>query len=173
MYTAYKLDTLMKYGLKFTWVKEKHGLGMYEALYDYCAHAEPLESTFDEDNALVHTKVKFTILDPKDVQELMQYIDLIVDGDYQQDKRLTNDKYMHEGWFVGSSNQRVIFAPASAKIGELLYLHADQYNKQRLSSNHCKCCGHELTRNPAVFCNSLCAERYKARKKEVENLGGV
>jgi organic radical activating enzyme len=162
MYTAYKLDALMKYGLKFTWVP-KHGEGMQTALNDYCHSYRDLDSG----------NRQYTILTAEDVQELMKYVDLIVDGDYQQDKRLTSDKYMHEGWFVGSSNQRVIFAPASVKTGELLYLHADQYNEQRLSSRHCKCCGHELAKNPALFCNSTCAGRYSERKKEVAKTGGI
>lgn len=160
MYTAYKLDTLMKYGLKFTWLS-KHGQGMYESLKE-----------FSDSYTVRKTSVEFTILTPEDVHELMQYIDLIVDGDYQMDKRLTTSQYMHDGWFVGSSNQRVIFAPASANIGELLYLPADKYNEQRSQTKHCKCCGHELV-NKTDYCNKTCSARYRLRKEDMALVGGV
>lgn len=161
MYTAYKLDTLMKYGLKFTWLP-KHGEGMLTALNDYSSSYEDLGDD----------KRVYTILTPEDVKELMEYIDIIVDGDYQMDKRLTHDKYMHEGWFVGSSNQRVIFGPVSARTNQLHFLHADEYNSQRQIINSCKCCGQEVSVSQ-LFCNKVCAERYSLRKKEMAFLGGV
>lgn len=161
MYTAYKLDTLMKYGLKFTWTP-KYEKAMGRHLYDYATTLEHLDTE----------RTEFTILTPEDVQELMKYIDIIVDGDYQADKRLTTSQYMHEGWFVGSANQRVIFAPASSKIGELLYLPADEYNKQRLSAKQCKCCG-ETIHDSIEFCTHLCKKRYRARREELLARGGI
>lgn len=174
MYTAYKLDTLMKYGLKFTWLP-KHGEGMKQALMDYSRH---YSVEYESDDSDVIKKISFTILEADDVRNLMKYIDLIVDGDYQHDKRLTTSQYMHEGWFVGSANQRVIFGPASVKIGELKYLHADKYNEQRQNAKQCKCCGHEMHRGVYVtkeeqFCSHLCMTRYDKRKEEVKLLGGV
>lgn len=168
MYTAYKLDTLMKHGLYFTWVKEKHGDAMHNALLDYCSDAEPLE----DDINMNPTKVKFMILSPDDVKEIAKHIDIIVDGDYQQDKRLTTEQYMHEGWFIGSANQRVIFGPETIKADEMRYLYADEYNKKRLVGNHCRCCGHDIEKSK-LFCNSTCAQRYSDRKKELEKLGGI
>ncbi len=176
MYTSYKLDALLKYGLKFTWVKEKHGQGMYDALYDYCTFGMPLESTFDEKDNYVHSKVEFTILTPKDVYEIMNYIDIIVDGDYQQDKRLTTEQYMHEGWFIGSSNQRVIFGPETidscdTTIGEMFYIGAKEYNEQRQAGTHCNCCGHDI--ESGDFCNDICNDRYDKRMKEMALIGGI
>lgn len=167
MYTAYKLDTLMKYGLKFTWLP-RHGQAMFDHLMDYSSECG--KHSFDDEGELrAH---EFTILTPDDVKELMKYIDIIVDGDFQMDKRLTTHEYMHDGWFIGSSNQRVFFAPATIKTGQMLYMHADTYNEQRSKSKHCRCCGHELKQQP-LFCNITCSSRYSARKKEMALMGGV
>lgn len=168
MYTAYKLDTLMKYGLKFTWVKKKHGEAMINQLLDYCADAKPLE--YDKSGDAI--KMEITILQPGDVHNLMRYIDLIVDGDYQMDKRLTTSKYMHEGWFIGSSNQRVINAPLSIQSDELIYIGAAEYNEQRQQSHHCKCCGHDISKGK-VFCNQRCANRFSKHTKDMQLIGGV
>ena len=173
MYTAYKLDTLMKYGLKFTWLP-RHGEGMAKALVDYCdsfhvEYNDPEQFSVDVKDM---KKIEFVILSPEDVQELMKYIDIIVDGDFQMDKRLTTHEYMHDGWFIGSSNQRVFFAPATIKTGQMLYMHADTYNEQRSKSKHCRCCGHELKQQP-LFCNITCSSRYSARKKEMALMGGA
>ena len=172
MYTAYKLDTLMKYGLKFTWVREKHGDAMFDALLKYSHSYQAIDMKSDGDWSFIITKAQFTILTPEDVTELMKHIDIIVDGDYQQDKRLTTDKFMHEGWFVGSANQRVIFAPASVRTGKLMFLYADEYNKQMQNAKTCRCCGHVMT-SSSEFCSKVCEERYEARQKEVAFLGGV
>jgi hypothetical protein len=175
MYTAYKLDTLMKYGLKFTWLP-KYGNEMRESLIQYCESFHVTYKNEEEGFLSINPndmkKVEFTILSPESVQEVMKHIDLIVDGDYQHKKRLTDSKYMHDGWFVGSSNQRVIFGPASVNTGELKFLQADEYNKQRSENNHCRCCGHDLI-PAALFCNSKCAKRYSDRKKEMVLMGGV
>ncbi|MED3627937.1 4Fe-4S cluster-binding domain-containing protein [Bacillus subtilis] len=161
MYTAYKLDTLMKYGLKFTWVKEKHGTAMRDALLDYAADAEGIKFDESKGEAVVS---EFTILTPEDVQEVMKYIDLIVDGDYQQEKRLTTSEYMHDGWFIGSANQRVIFGPETVKSGTLKYIAADEYNKQRANNAHCKCCG-KMVDDTQNFCRNACLARYEERKQ--------
>jgi organic radical activating enzyme len=164
MYTAYKLDTLMKYGLKFTWVP-KYGLDMLNALRDHSGCVLP---HVKEEDGL--EKAIMTILTPEDVKELMKYIDIIVDGDYQQDKRLTTEQYMHEGWFIGSSNQRVVDGPRSARADDLVYIYADQYNTQRLAANHCKSCGHEIKHGS--FCTHTCGFRYADRKHEMSLIEG-
>lgn len=166
MYTAYKLDTLLKYGLKFTWV-DKYGIEMFEQLSDYSDSIDG--EVHDENNVL--KKAVFTILSSEDVAELMKHVDLIVDGDYQHDKRLTTAQYMHNGWFIGSSNQRVIFGPASVKMDELKFLYADEYNQQRKEANHCKSCGHEI--KGTEFCGSICTTIYAKREEEMALLGGV
>lgn len=162
MYTAYKLDTLLKYGLKFTWVP-KYEKAMGRDLYEYSNSIEHLDTE----------RTQFTILTPEDVRELMQYVDLIVDGDYKQNERLTTEKYMHEGWFVGSANQRVIFGPLSMRVGELKFLQADAYNKQMGAAQHCKCCGHSLPNRSMDYCNVLCKERHKDRVEELALIGGI
>jgi organic radical activating enzyme len=167
MYTAYKLDTLMKYGLKFTWVKEKHGDGMKDALESYSDTYQILEY---EDLYATPNKIKFTILTPTDVKDLMKYIDLIVDGDFQMDKRLTTHEYMHDGWFIGSSNQRVIDGPRSVQNHYLSYVGAKEYNQDRQKHNHCKACGH-LTKES--YCDFICEYRYVKRKENMKLLGGV
>lgn len=162
LYTAYKLDTLMKYGLKFTWTP-KYGDAMYDALVDYSDYYfDPRMSSSDA--------VDFHLARADQIKELMKYVDIIVDGDYQQDKRLTTDTYMHEGWFVGSSNQRVINGPHSIQEGKLIFKHADAYNEQRQKDIHCECCGHITHKR---FCCDLCEIRYKARQKELSKMGGV
>ncbi|HDX9674126.1 TPA: 4Fe-4S cluster-binding domain-containing protein [Bacillus cereus] len=159
MYTAYKLDTLMKYGLKFTWLP-KHGEGMKQALIKYCSGYMPWPN-----------KIEFTILTPEDVKELMKYIDLIVDGDYQYDKRLTKATYMHEGWFIGSANQRVINCRKTLEEDNLSYWPADEYNEYMHSVVvPCKCCGHHTRRG---FCSDLCQKRFSAREEELKLLGGA
>ncbi|GIN55039.1 MULTISPECIES: 4Fe-4S cluster-binding domain-containing protein [Bacillus subtilis group] len=160
MYTAYKLDTLMKYGLYFTWIRKKHGDAMHRHLIDYASESLTLE--YDENH--IPSKVIFTLLTPEEVTELMKYIDMIVDGDYQQDKRLTTDQYIHDGWFIGSANQRVIFGPESIKSGTFKYIAADEYNKQRADGSHCKCCGKTIDKNQD-YCGRLCSLRYKNREK--------
>jgi|GEM_PF-3140326 len=172
MYTAYKLDTLMKYGLKFTWIREKHGKAMFDALLRYSHSYQCFDRAITTNWTLTAKKAEFTILTPEDVKELMLYIDMIVDGDYQQDKRLTTNAYMHEGWFIGSSNQRVIFGPASIRMGELKFLYADEYNQQMQNARTCKCCGHILT-SDLSFCNKTCSIRYEQRQKEMTLIGEV
>lgn len=166
MYTAYQLDVLMKSGLRFMWKKNKHEEAMMKQLMDYSYTYEIKESDLEGNP----TKIKFTILTPEDIKDLMSYIDIIVDGDFQMDKRLTTSKYMHDGWFIGSSNQRVFFAPDTIKTGEMQYMYADKYNEKRLNKYHCKTCGHETNGD---FCSSLCEERFISRNEEMKMLGGA
>jgi organic radical activating enzyme len=166
MYTAYKLDTLMKYGLKFTWVP-KYGLAMLNHLQNY---ADSPVGDFDEEN--MPDKVEFTILSPEDVKELMNYIDIIVDGDYQQDKRLTTEKYMHDGWFIGSSNQRVVCCKKTIENGRFEYIDAFTYNELRGMNPNCKCCGKTSRKLIQGFCGDLCKDRYEIRKHEMSLIEG-
>jgi organic radical activating enzyme len=168
MYTAYKLDTLMKHGLQFTWLP-KYGEPMKESLIESSNHYE----TFYEDDEETIKKIVFTTLSSDDVKEIMKHIDLIVDGDYKHKQRLTTDQYMHNGWFIGSANQRVIDGPSSVEAGKLDFVFADEYNQIRLSSNHCRACGHTLSRDSKLFCNSSCYTNFSKRSKELALMGGV
>jgi 4Fe-4S single cluster domain/Radical SAM superfamily len=158
MYTAYKLDTLMKYGLRFVWVP-KYGEAMLDSLKRFTRNW-----SHNADN----TRYEFELLSPEDVKELMTYIDIIVDGDYQQDKRLTQHETMHDGGFIGSSNQRVIFCDLTLDKGELQYLPPQIYNYGL--EHHCKCCGHQIHAR-ITYCNDLCEKRYNKRVKDMELIG--
>ena len=121
-------------------------------------------------------KVGFDILSPQDVLELLRNVDLIVDGDYQQDKRLTTDTFMHEGWFIGSSNQRVIYCDETAKMNEQLkgclsFVHADEYNEMMQSRSSCKSCGHSHGTVGQEFCSVKCMDRYRERIAFLNNEG--
>lgn len=110
MYTAYDAEKLFKNGLAFTW---RPGMeeAMREKLMEYSVDfkVKPDES------------VVFKIATPEMIEELFSLIDLLVDGDYQPDKRLTKSDTMEEGWFVGSSNQRLIDTKTTAILGRLIY----------------------------------------------------
>ena len=169
MYTAYKLDTLMKHGLEFTWVREKHGEGMRESLLQYGAipYTEPYVNARDP-----HIKkIKFELLNESHILELMKYIDIIVDGDYQEDKRLTTHETMHEGWYVGSSNQRIIYCRHTLERGSLIYDYADKWMVDNKMFNTCKCCGHPTMREDQTFCNMICELRYEKRQEQMKIFG--
>ena len=164
MYTMYKLDVLMKHGLNFYWSKERHQDAMLEQLKDYSSSYE-IKKTDVEGNPLL---VKFEILTPDDILELMRHIDIIVDGEYKHEQRLTIAKYMHDGGFIGSANQRVIFASDTMmnQNGEnqIIYKYADEYMNEFNSSDHCKACG--VSTQTENYCSSLCKERYKKHLEE-------
>lgn len=162
MYTAYKLDTLMKYGLKFTWVP-KYGEAMRNSLMSYSASNDIY--CHMEGEAIIEEKVEFTILSAEDIKELMKYIDIIVDGDYQYKKRLTKEQYMHEGWFIGSSNQRVIDAPASVLQNTLIYQDAESYNTFLAKDPYCKACMNETEDE---FCSSTCNKKWDINEASKE-----
>ncbi|CDQ41909.1 4Fe-4S cluster-binding domain-containing protein [Virgibacillus salexigens] len=173
MYTMYKLDVLMKYGLNFTWVKEKHEQAMLKQLMDYSSSYDI--QAFDEDHN--PTRVKYTILTPEDVKELMRYIDIIVDGEYKHELRLTTAEYMHDGGFIGSSNQRVIYGPNTMRqydiyknLGEnydLIFHYSDEYMKIYESNHHCKSCGKSIKAEDS-YCTQLCEARYTQRKENMK-----
>jgi organic radical activating enzyme len=146
MYTAYNFNKLLKHGLYFHW-REKHGEAMKIALRHY-------SQEYDGDLYLIASSSVF--------KELIHYIDLIVDGDYQQDKRMTIAPTMHKGGFIGSSNQRVIDCPQSVQTGNFTYSYADKYMDWYSHQNHCKACGHVIPNNQR-FCDSRCDDNYQHR----------
>lgn len=145
MYTAYDMNTLMRHGLNFTWKKE-YGLDMKRALNSY---ANAILPNIDAG------EVRYEILSPYDVRELMKYVDIIVDGDYQMKKRLTNSDTMHDGWFIGSANQRVIDAKSSLFFKELVFDTAEQYNAKMKKNHSCQYCGKPNT-SATPFCSNAC-----------------
>lgn len=110
MYTAYDGEKLLKNGLAFTW-REGMEDAMREKLMDYSVSYQVKPDG----------SVAFRIATPEMIEELFSLIDLLVDGDYQPDKRLTKADTMEEGWFVGSSNQRLIDTKTTAILGRLIY----------------------------------------------------
>ena len=167
MYTAYKLDTLIKNGLYFNW-HPKHGQDMCNALMDYSTFfTDPSEPDSD------CVTVEFCLFTPEEIKQLMQYVDIIVDGDYQEDKRLTAHQTMHEGWYVGSSNQRIIYCRHTLERGSLIYDYADKWMVDNKMFNTCKCCGHPTMREDQTFCNMICELRYEKRQEQMKIFGGA
>jgi organic radical activating enzyme len=166
IYTAYKVDTLMKHGLEFTWVECKHSYEMQQLLLAYSQAGFEFKSLQEN-----HRTLLIKLFSAEEIKELMQYVDIIVDGDYQADKRLPTERYMNEGMFVGSWNQRVIQAKESAEKGKLVYVHADEYQHDRLllaeGGHVCTSCGHELMKETVEgFCDEICQYRYEKRQAE-------
>lgn len=163
MYTAYKLDTLLKHGLKFTWIEGKHDNDLLDFLlrmsYVYI-------KTHTEDG---REKYICTLLEPKHVEELAKYVDMIVDGDYQLDKRLTTSEYMHKGWFIGSSNQRVFFTERKHMFENRPdYLYANEFNDLMQEEQPCLTCMAPTANTPMVgqYCSlKCCAEHQQYERK--------
>jgi organic radical activating enzyme len=156
LYTAYKMDTLMKYGLRFTWIP-RYGEAMRDHLMDY-AHA------YEEKG----DRIQFVILTPDDVRELMKYVDWIIDGDYRQEQRMTTHETMHEGWFIGSSNQRIILCEYTLQHGSLLYITPEEYQNMQKIYKQCLGCGHLIPEYFDMFCKKTCEHRFVSRYGTIE-----
>lgn len=144
VYTAYDMKQLLKKGLSYTW-KNSHGSAVKERLIDY--DLETKENHFE-------------LLSPSDVKELMSYVDLIVDGDFQLSSRLTNHDTMHEGWFIGSGNQRVIYCKETLEQDCLVYDFAQTYNDKLILNDFCIYCG-SAPKKDDCFCSTSCKNKYK------------
>lgn len=166
MYTAYKLDTLAKHGLKFTWIEGTHDEHLREFL-------KRMSYQYGETHTLDgREKMVCTLLEPQHVRELMEVVDMIVDGDYQLDKRLTTSEYMHKGWFIGSSNQRVFFTKESSKNGQTApYLYADQFNDAMQVDQPCLTCMAPTANTPMVgqYCSIKCCAQHKQHEREMKS----
>lgn len=173
MYTMYKLDVLLEHGLSFTWYKDRHGDAMFDHLLGYSRGYSIIRIAADDKKEksfidltmsdLKPTIVKFQILSKEDVRKLLKYIDIIVDGEYKHELRMTTHETMHDGGFIGSSNQRVIFCKDTLLSNKLIYMQADDYMASYGRFNHCKTCGHIVNRS-SDFCNDICEERFRRRK---------
>ncbi len=168
MYTAYNFESLMKHGLKFTWIREQHGDAMYNALVEYSSSFKVIEHDDEADFSAWAKRVEFQILTEEDVRQLMLHVDVIVDGDYQADKRLTKAKHMHEGWFIGSANQRVINSTETLLSGELDYLTAEEFNKLMIQIPTCKDCGSPMPYDNQGYCSATCSNLHKCYVEGIE-----
>lgn len=161
MYTAYNLDTLLKHGLKFNWT-EKHGDDLREFLERHSQEKVQPEGK---------SYVQYTLLFPHDIKSLCEVMDIIVDGDYQLDKRLTTSEYMHKGWFIGSSNQRVFFTADKAKAtGTPPYLYADQFNSAMQAEQPCLTCMAPTVNTPMVgqYCSLKCCAAHQQHERKMK-----
>lgn len=157
VYTAYTLENLMNNGIRFS-MRPQDGEDVRETLLAYSDAWD-----LDERN--------FTIATPSMIRELMTHIDLLVDGDYQHDKRLPTDQFMNEGMFIGSWNQRVIDAPQTARTDLIIYSRADHYNEKMARGKSCKCCGHSLYDFRKSYCDSWCRKTYALRQQQLKKMG--
>jgi anaerobic ribonucleoside-triphosphate reductase activating protein len=160
VYTAYTLENLLNNGIVYSY-RPVDGPEVREALEAY--------STWD--NGSSNFKI---IAKPHEIRELMSVIDLLVDGDYQADKRIPTEQYMNEGMFVGSSNQRVIDTKETLKRDpQFVFEYADVWMQKHLSQKHCKCCGHPLPSRQFSYCDSKCRNAFHKRNKEMKAFGGA
>jgi organic radical activating enzyme len=160
IYTAYTLENLLNHGIRFT-MRPQDGDEVRETLMAY-------SHSWDEGFR------NFTIATSGQIRELMQSIDLLVDGDYQANKRIPTEKHMNDGMFVGSSNQRVIDTQETIKRDpQFVYLHADEWMDHHLKKKHCKCCGHDIENRRKEYCSTDCKVAYRKRDRQMRIFGGV
>ena len=150
----------MKLGLSLTWMPS-FGEAMKNSLREY---------SFREEKKSNGT-ILFHLLSKEDVIRLTSLVDMIVDGTYRQDQRLTMSKTMHDGWFIGSANQRVIDGPATITKGELVYQSAESYNKEYFEDNKpCYTCMEKIpitSETVENFCSPECERLYEEHLEEI------
>jgi len=160
VYTAYTLENLLNNGITYR-IRKGDDEAVRETLLAY-------SESWDEN------KERFTIATPAQIRQLLEVIDILVDGDYQSKYRIPTEKYMNDGMFIGSSNQRVFDTQKTlSKEPAFVYLHADEWMDEHSRLKHCKCCGHALQIQTNTYCDDLCKKLYRKRDKEMALLGGV
>lgn len=160
IYTAYVLENLLNNGIRYAY-RPQDAPEVRETLDAYSRWKQGPED-----------RVKI-IAKPYEIRELLGVIDLLVDGDYQSQHRIPTEKYMNEGMFVGSSNQRVIDTKMTLQRDpQFVYKHADEWMEDHLKEKHCACCGHPVARS-RKFCDDVCRAAYHKRKKAMAKLGGM
>jgi organic radical activating enzyme len=153
IYTAYTIENLLSNGIYYR-LRDVDSEEVKEALFAYSSHVYP-----DQE--------RFIIAYNNEIKELLKYIDILVDGDYQKDKRIPISQYMDDGMFIGSSNQRIIDTKLTyINNPNIYYMSTKDYMKERLSNKVCKCCGHILLNKRKNYCDEYCNKRYTKRKKE-------
>jgi organic radical activating enzyme len=160
VYTAYTLENLLNNGINYR-DRSMDSRDVSEALLAYSGGRTGPNG--------IHLIAK-----PSEIRELMQHIDLLVDGDYQSDKRIPTEQFMNEGMFVGSSNQRVIDTKETLKRDpQFVFEYADEWMKKHLSEKRCKCCGHPLQKRNLTYHDSTCKDAWHKRNKEMAVFGGA
>lgn len=157
VYTAYTIENLFRNGIRYR-LRKQDDPAVQETLLAYSR-----EWNRDKD--------RFVIATTDDIRELMKHIDILVDGDYQHDKRIPVSQYMDEQLFVGSYNQRVIDAPSTLEHEpDIVFEYADVYQREFLKYSHCRCCGHVLKNPSSQYCDEWCQETHQKRQKQL-NVG--
>jgi organic radical activating enzyme len=160
VYTAYTLEYLLNHGI-FHHYRPNDPEDMKEALDAYSSWES------DDPNRKIIAK-------PHEIRELMSVIDLLVDGDYQADKRIPTEQFMNEGMFVGSYNQRVIDTKETLKRDpRIIFEYADVWMERHLRQKHCRCCGHPLSNWLFSYCDSKCRNAWYKRNNEMAVFGGA
>ncbi|QHW35761.1 4Fe-4S cluster-binding domain-containing protein (plasmid) [Paenibacillus rhizovicinus] len=154
VYTAYLLENLLSQGV-FYRLRGGDEPAVQETLLSYSAHWNP---------ELTH----FQIATADQIRELMGTIDILVDGDYQSKHRIPTEKYMNEGMFIGSSNQRVIDTQETLRWApQFVFDYADVWMEKHLIKKHCKCCGHPINNRQFTYCDSRCRKAFHKRQKDI------
>ncbi len=161
IYTAYTIELLLKVGIRYA-LRDQDPPEVKETLEAY-SHWE----TTTPNN---RTKV---IASPEEIKLLMKYIDILVDGDYQSEYRIPTEKYMNQGMFIGSANQKVIDTQSTFALDfeKIIFKHADVWMDDHLMFKHCKCCGHPIP-DSNTFCNTDCEALYEKRIPHIRRFGG-
>lgn len=94
------------------------------------ALAREIKEVFPNKNIWLYTG--FTYEEVKDLP-IMKYIDVLVDGEYIQDKRDVSLEWR------GSSNQRVINIPETIKNNKITLICSDKYNDYEVTDCGCSC----------------------------------
>lgn len=160
VYTAYTLENLLNNGITYR-IRKMDDEAVRETLLAYSESWDGSEE-------------RFVIATPAQIRELLGVIDILVDGDYQAKHRIPTEKYMNDGMFIGSSNQRVFDTQATLrKEPAFVYLHADDWMDEHSRLKHCKCCGHALEDQRRTYCDKVCEKLYRKRDKAMALMGGA
>lgn len=139
LYTSYNYKRLMQLGkLDITTNSKDHSPNTIQTLKEYSYNTRVVNFSSGEDEKFVYSH---QILDKKTILDIIDTFDLVVDGEYRHELRLTNHKTMHSGGFIGSSNQKVIYGRNKDK---LLYYKSEDYpyvdgvlNKDEIFCKNC------------------------------------
>lgn len=163
LYTSYDYEQLLKNKrLSVKTNTSKHSSNTIETIREY-SHNTQVVSIVSRDGK-ESISYLHNILNKKDLITILDVFDLVVDGDYRHELRLTNHETMHTGGFIGSSNQKVIY-DYDAKKNELLYYPSALYpyvegvlEKDQL---FCKYCLTATTNHITELCTSCEKEKDK------------
>lgn len=125
LYTSYDYQKLLKNKrLSVKTSTKKHSQNTIDTLKDYSYNTQVI--SISSKDSIQHFTYLHNILNKKDLLAILDNFDLVVDGDYRHELRLTNHETMHTGGFIGSSNQKVIYG-YDPKTYEILYYPSASY----------------------------------------------